>query len=130
MGAWGRGPFENDGAHDWLIERDGYASDAELCRAAFDAVIGVEDYLEVDEGQAVVAAAAWLAGARDGDRGGLPDMPGWRGDAPTAEDCARAKAALDRILSAPTSELAELWDDAPEGALWRVSVAALKARLR
>lgn len=130
MGAWGREPFENDGAHDWLLERDGYGSDAALCASAFDGVIGVEDYLEVDMGQRVVAAAAWMAGARDGDLAALPELPAWRGDPPTATDCQRAAAALDRILLAPTSELAELWDESPDGALWRVSLAALKSRLR
>lgn len=130
MGAWGREPFENDGAHDWLIGRDAHGSDAEMCAAAFEAVIGVDEYLEVDAGQHVVAAAAWAAGARDGDQAALPDLPDWRGDPPSTALCRQAVTALDRILLAPTSELAELWDESPDGALWRVSIAALKARLR
>ena len=129
MGAWGRGPFENDGAHDWLFERTA-ASDLDACRAAFEAVIGVDDYLEVDAGQWVVAAATLMASACDGEAGAMPSIPAWRGDPPSKGDLRQAVAALDRILLAPTSELAELWDEVPEGALWRVSVAALKAQLR
>lgn len=129
MGAWGRGHFENDGAHDWLFERNDVADDAIVCRAAFDAVVENADYLEVDEGQHVVAAALLMASGHDGDRDGLPDGVEWRGATPSADDRSLAARALTRILEAPTSEIAELWDEAPEGALWRVGIAALRARL-
>lgn len=129
MGAWGRGPFENDGAHDWLFERDDVADDAIACRAAFTAVVDDPDYLEVDAGQHVVAAATLLASGHDGDRAGLPDEVEWRGAKPSAADRSLAARALTRILEAPTSELAELWDETEDGALWRVGIAALRARL-
>lgn len=129
MGAWGREHFANDGAHDWLFERNAVADDATACRAAFEAVADSPDYLEVDAGQHVVAAAALMASGHDGERTGLPDEVQWRGPTPSEADRSLAGRALTRILQAPTSEIAELWDETDEGAMWRVGIAALRARL-
>jgi hypothetical protein len=129
MGAWGREPFENDGAHDWLFTRNAAPDDLTACRAAFEGVVDNPAYLEVDEGQAVIAAAALMASGVDGDRSKTPPELDWRGDPPSSADRVLAVQALNRVLQAPTSEIAELWDEAPEGALWRVGVAALRARL-
>lgn len=129
MGAWGRGHFENDGAHDWLFERNAADDDAVVCRAAFEAVVDNAEYLEVDEGQHVVAAALLMASGHDGDREGLPDGVEWRGPKPSSADRLLGGRALTRILEAPTSEIAELWDETDDGALWRVGIAALRGRL-
>lgn len=61
MGAWGKGPFDNDSAHDWLLD----AEDVEPDQAVLDALEAVQgvDYIEVDEGSAVVAAATILLAA-------------------------------------------------------------------
>lgn len=129
MGAWGREPFENDGAHDWVFERNAAPDDSTACRAAFETVVDDADYLEVDAGQAVIAAAALMAAGLDGDTSQTPPELNWRGDPPSSLDRALAVKALNRVLMAPTSEIAELWDETAEGALWRVGVAALRARL-
>jgi hypothetical protein len=63
MGSWGTGPFENDGAGDWLNRfedcdpRDRIAFMANL----FSNVADDCSYIQADEGESVVAAAAIAA---------------------------------------------------------------------
>ncbi len=126
MGAWGRGPFANDAALDWLARvRANPAALAAAFEEACDA-----PYLEVDEGSSAVAAAAVLALAVDGDAADL-DEPARELARTVRADAAlraRAVAALDAVV-APTSELRSLWDDAAAGADWRESIARLRARI-
>src|SRR5262249_36443275 len=63
MGAWGTGIFENDDAMDWAVDFQ-RAPSVQSLRKAFEAVVGVEDYLERDLGSYALAAAAVLAAAR------------------------------------------------------------------
>ena len=58
MGAWGTGSFQNDSALDWY--EDFRASGAIAVDAALSATV-TEDYIEVDEGSAAIAAAEIVA---------------------------------------------------------------------
>ena len=130
MGVWGSGPFENDDAGDWVYDLEG-ADDFALVRDALD--VAGSRYLDAGEGAAAVAAAAVVAAALDtGAIEGLPEeVVAWlEAHARQAEpaDAQLASAALDRVTG-EHSELADLWDEAPEGPTWRSGVTALAQRL-
>ncbi len=125
MGAWGEGPFDNDSALDWLSA----ATDSgRAIEQAFDATIDT-DYLDVDDGSAVVAAAAVIAAAVDGDVSALPKKARVLAGNVVADGKLRVRAveALDRVL-APASELAELWDEGDDGG-FRRHIEQLRARI-
>lgn len=132
MGAWGLGPFENDGALEPLAQLREEEDDA--VGAAFRAVMAEPDYVEVDAGQGAVAAAEILASAygRPGDE--LPEEVArivalYRerllGEVELVE---QARQALAR-LTAEGSEIAELSDEAGHGPEWRSRIADLDRRL-
>lgn len=128
MGAWGLGPFENDGAGDWLAAlRHG---DADEIETALAAVQEHPEYLEVDEGQSAIAAAQFVAAAHGLSTGELPAEVGALLEAHAAwvrsrpDLIARARDALARTV-ASRSEIAELWDESADGAEWRRSIARL-----
>jgi hypothetical protein len=132
MGAWGTGIFENDGSGDFLAELDHTApADREVfLRESLLAAADAEDYLEVDEGQAAIAAAAVLVAAR----AGKPVDDGARtiaaADLPAADTALAALAvrALDRVIG-PDSEWRELWDDGDDAAEALAAVAEVRAQL-
>ncbi|WP_033337389.1 DUF4259 domain-containing protein [Catenuloplanes japonicus] len=105
MGTWDTGPFDNDGAGDWLADLR-HASAADRPGLLLDALRNVTDepeYVEVDTAQAALAAAAVLAG----------EVPDFLADSPLtlpAGTDALAVRALDRIMG-PDSEWHELWSD-------------------
>jgi hypothetical protein len=59
MGSWDSGPFDNDGALDFIGEGVSKESVAEVLRRCAEAEPG--DYLDVDDGQMAVAAAELVA---------------------------------------------------------------------
>src|SRR4051795_3531696 len=62
MGTWGTGPFDNDGAGDWLETwKESGAALPDYVRATLTEVLDNHEYLEVDDGQYAVAAAAVTA---------------------------------------------------------------------
>ena len=113
MGAWGAGSFQNDSALDWY--EDFRAAGAVAISSAFDAT-RTDDYLEVDEGSAAIAAAEVVAAAfgkptseppvdfdslislYSASIRKLPDVK------------ANALVAINRVLSEP-SELLGLWHE-------------------
>ena len=133
MGAWGMKSFENDGAHDWLFELE--ESGLGALRAAF-AVADSEAYLEVDEGQYVIAAAEVIAAARGQPGGFVPDaITAWLAARPDARPDAdlealipAARAALDRITGAD-SEIQELWVESEHLNEWTAELDDLRRRL-
>lgn len=134
MGAWGAGPFENDDACDWAIELADGEDDSPIIEA-FDAVLGNDDYLDVDLGSAAVAAAQTLASlAGDGTK--LPDdVAEWvRLQTPDIVKTLLAKhrdvaiRALARVRG-KDSELAELWQEA-DATEWLESLDRLERALR
>jgi Domain of unknown function (DUF4259) len=135
MGAWGTGIFENDDAMDWAADF-GRAPSERLLREAFEAVVGVEDYLERDEGSCALAAAEVLAAA---SRRPCRDIPRTLRDWATAnqgvatpELVAQALAAIDRVMIVGSSELAELWAETAndaDAATWVINIDNLRQRL-
>ncbi|MFD5434060.1 DUF4259 domain-containing protein [Kitasatospora sp. NPDC127067] len=131
MGTWGIGPFENDTAADFADALDETAEGAReaLVRAALIRTVRTRDHLEYREGTEAVAAAALIAAQCPGD--GPVTTSYWPDRAlPVLATDLRPLAveALDRVV-AGASELAELWDEAPDGTKWRQAVRRLRAVL-
>lgn len=134
MGASGVAWNENDGALDWLHEYEEHGLTA--ITRAFDQAIDADqdDSLEVDEGAAVIAAAHYVAAARDGDHTLLEHHPPVSADLANHPDLeelsARATAALARVLDEDASEIFQIWNE-NDGlfARWIATVDALLARL-
>jgi hypothetical protein len=128
MGAWGEKPFENDSALDWLGDLDG----VEDLRSTLASVADGDDYLEVDDCSAAIAAAEIVAAACDGKLDRLAeDASAWlgrHGKQLAASDRALAARAVQRVLGSD-SELAELWDEGGTDNEWRRDAAGLVARL-
>lgn len=129
MGTWGMGPFENDGAHDFLD--DGSDHPEQAVRDAL-AVLKRRDYLDVDEAQAALAACELVAlGFGYGRTAGL-DKRILRFAAALGPNDALRKLALDalpRIAQRKVSELADLWHEGSDGSKFDAAVANLKSRL-
>ena len=128
MGAWGEKPFENDSALDW----PGDLEDVDDLRNTLASVADAEDYLDVDDGSAAIAAAEIVAAARDGKLERLvKDASAWldrHRKQVTDADRALAARAVARVCGSE-SELAELWDEGGTDNDWRRDVAGLVARL-
>ncbi|WP_394850762.1 DUF4259 domain-containing protein [Pendulispora brunnea] len=127
MGAWGHGPFDNDGALDWVSWAEDDTNAA--IDSALEQATGAA-YLDVDQGSAAVAAAALIAAARDGDMAGLPEdvaalAQDWQ---PDDTHAARALAALAAVVGAQ-SELASLWREGTTAAAWEATIERLRERL-
>jgi Domain of unknown function (DUF4259) len=136
MGAWGAGLFDNDDARDWAADFERAPSQQAL-REAFEAVIGVEDYLERDPGSHALAAAEVLAAARGRSCRDLPPaLRNWavanQGVA-TPDLVTQALAAIDRVMTVESSEVAQLWAETARDAdadAWLANVGDLRRRLR
>lgn len=132
MDAWGTGSFENDDALVWLGERsDG---DLDTVRAAL-APAAEPDGAGIDgrTGARALVAAEVVATLRGAPAVDLPDDVGaWIETLPRdiSDDLvALARAATDRVVTAP-SGLLERWDpSSAEGLDWRARVADLRDRL-
>ncbi|MEU9382033.1 DUF4259 domain-containing protein [Streptomyces sp. NPDC048279] len=130
-GTWGIGPFENDLAADFAYTLDVTVRDRRegLVRAMLARTIQTLDYLESPEGTETVAAAALIAARCPG---GEPISTSYLPDEalPVVADDLRPPAveALDRVI-AEASELAELWDETPDGPKWRRNISRIRAVL-
>jgi len=130
MGAWGTGPFDNDGAGDfvWTVTDGGGLS---VIEDAFDHVLeaGGED-LEAPSAEEAIAAAAIVARLKDGAP--LADeVEAWiASEQPKVTDTliAKARHALQRVMTAP-SELLELWQESDEFPAFQAGIGALLQRL-
>jgi hypothetical protein len=134
VGTWEVGPFGNDAAADLLGALD-EAEPAEalgLLRDALARAAGRVGYLDVDDGQAAVAAAAVVAAQRlRGVRLDLSCVPPWLAegglDIPRELD-GLALAALDRVVG-EDSELRGPWGDGEELQGFLATLAPLRAAL-
>jgi Domain of unknown function (DUF4259) len=132
MGAWGHASFENDSALDW-VEKAFKAGGAAAVEAALRyAVESPEDaYFDIDEASAVVAAAEFVATARDGDLSKLGsvrnDFSAHRQSLTSPHLLPLARRALERVLR--KSELQELWTEGQDKS-WLNEMTTLLARLR
>ena len=134
MGAWGAGVFDNDTACDWAHDF-GSKSSLDFVAATLDRVLAVGDeYLESDAACEGLAAAEVVARLRGkwGVRNAYSEVVDtWVEAHPTAPSpalVAKARAAIDRILSG-SSELLDLWSESHELARWRAAVADLRSRV-
>ncbi|EYF08248.1 DUF4259 domain-containing protein [Chondromyces apiculatus] len=132
MGTWGSGPFENDAAGDFLAEAQGSPSRTlakvlrHLARAPADT------YLEIDDTGAGWAACELVALAFG--QGDTASLDGHLLDvvaklAPKEEHRRLALEVLPRIADPATSELADLWHEGEDGALFDAAIADLRKRL-
>ena len=132
MGAWGHGSFENDAAWDWMENAFKPSGAAAVEAALRYAVESAEDaYLDIDEASAVVAAAEFVAAARDGDLSKLGtvrnDFAAHRQSLTSPHLVPLAGQGLERVLR--KSELQELWAEGQDKS-WLNEMTKLLARLR
>ena len=132
MGAWGHGSFENDSALDWMDNafRPGGAAAVEAA-LRYVAESAEDANIDVDEASAVVAAAEFVAAARDGDLSRLGtaqnDFAAHRQSLTSPRLLPLARKALARVLR--KSELQELWSEGQDKS-WLDEMNNLLARLR
>ncbi|GAA2565461.1 hypothetical protein GCM10010398_63320 [Streptomyces fimbriatus] len=98
-------------------------------RATLNRAVQAPDYLESPQAQEAVGAPALIAAQCPGGEQ-ISTSYGPEEALPTFADDLQPLAveALDRV-AAEESELAELWDDAPDGSKWRQSISLLRAAL-
>ena len=135
MGAWGTGSFENDDAHDWLNDFFDAPSmeaveEALTTVAAFDA----DEYLEMPECGAALAAAEIVAALRGAPSSDLPaDVTLWvreqreRDTSADARLVGLARRAVGRVKA--DSEMNDTWINEATRQQWLTRVADLEARL-
>jgi hypothetical protein len=113
MGTWGTGPFENDDAADlWGVLADADPAErAEMLRAALRRAADNTGYLEIDDAQAAIAAAAvvaaWSAGHPVNSASELSELDPV---AIPADLATSARQALDRVAGS-NSEWRSLWGE-------------------
>ena len=134
MGTWGIRPFDNDDASDLFYElKEDGADRLAILREAVGALD--PDYIEVDQGQRAVAAAALILLHAGGPGSHLSEyeLP-WASANPLPEAVtllAPALAAVGRVMaSSEQSELHALWAEQPGGLEdWGAVTGALRADL-
>jgi len=132
MGAWGEKAFENDSALDWLNDLEAEGVDALRHILESVAETDEQDYLDVDDGAAAIAAAEIVAAARGRGRDRLTKPAiAWL-DANAGElgedDLIVAAGAVERVV-AGNSELRELWEEGGSDSPWHADVRTLLKRL-
>jgi len=134
MGAWGVDSFGNDDAADWAFGLD-ESSNLQLVEETLSrATVGSEEYLESPTACEAIAAAEAVARLRGagGERTSYSEsVDQWVervGAPPSPAVVQLAIRALDRI-TAPNSELRELWEESEEFASWTAAVRDLRERL-
>jgi hypothetical protein len=132
MGAWGEQAFQNDSALDWLAEFE--VGGLAMLRETLSRVAGihVDDYLDMDDGMAAIAAAEIVAAAFAQRRDRVPEeVSAWldaHQESLTGDDQVLARAAVERVLAAE-SELRESWEEGGPENGWHADVRVLLSRL-
>lgn len=137
MGAWGYGYFEDDAAFDFMAEVEESGNPKGVLRRAFDTATD-SDYVESDEGSAVIVAAAYVDRQLNGTRFSSADQqeplsvdtfPDRNPEQDFSDLRERAVQALAKVLE-DDSELNELWAENEEDyPAWRQGVEQLLHRL-
>jgi hypothetical protein len=130
MGAWGMESFENDGAGDFLAAVV-HSANLDHVHEAFQVVLANNDYIEVDDAQAAVAAGEIVALLLDLPGKALPQkLLTWLQTYPQTVEAALTEQAIQAVRKVYTdSEMRELWEDVPDFPAWESSVLDLIARL-
>ncbi|MET8859871.1 DUF4259 domain-containing protein [Streptomyces sp. NPDC004579] len=131
MGTWHVGPFDNDTAADFAGDLDEVPSEEReaMIRRTLLRAADPGDYLNTPDAERAVAAVALVVAQQpDGEpacsvHGPSEPLPELSADLRTL-----AVGALDQVI-AGLSELAELWDGAPDGVRWRQGIARLRDTL-
>ena len=133
MGTWSVDAFGNDDAADWAFEL-AETGDLSLLKAAIDEALAESDYLDAPDAAIALAAIEVIARLNGnwGDRNAYTEpADAWVMQANVQLEpalVARARAAIDRILSAD-SEMVELWQDSDDYEAWLASVENLRSRI-
>ncbi|MBV1877413.1 MAG: DUF4259 domain-containing protein [Pseudomonadales bacterium] len=110
MGAWGLDVFENDSAMDWLFELT-ESDGASILEEALS--IDAEEYIEVDEGSAALAAIEVINSLRDKGPVNLPGpVSEWinaNRSIETTNLVTKAKRVLGIVSNPEISEVSQLW---------------------
>ena len=132
MGAWGAGSFENDDAMDWVC---GFseAPSLEAVKAALTIVVELGDeYLELPECGAAIAAAEVVAAMKGAPNAGLPaELKAWIENQNVTVNQSLINLSLQALQRIKTnSEEQELWGETENPGEWYSQVNDLEARLR
>ncbi len=137
MGAWGYGHFEDDSALDFMADIEESSNPKKVIGNTFEKAIAA-DYIESDEGTAVVVAAAYVDGQINGTKfsGGDQAEPlsvdtfaNRHRDVDLSDLRKNAVQALNKVLG-ENSELKELWEENEEDfPLWKQGIQLLIKRL-
>ena len=133
MGTWSVDAFGNDDAADWAFEL-AISDDLSLVEAAINGALADSDYLDAADAAIALAAIEVIARLNGnwGDRNAYTEpVDAWIAQVnvqPEPELLARARAAIDRILS-EDSEMLELWQDSGDYEAWLGSVENLRSRI-
>jgi Domain of unknown function (DUF4259) len=129
MGAWSIEHFDNDAALDWLYDFSMTPS-VQLLEDTFKAVADTTDYIESDDGAAVLAAAEVIAAVKGKKSAAYPeDTEVFSSLRISPELIARALQAIDVVSREDNSELKELWQESDEYEDWQKAVNDLRERL-
>ena len=134
MGTWSHESFGNDTACDWsgpLADTVDLTYVDETLQRVLDAG---DDDLDMDVSCEAIAAAEVVArlqghfGLRDAYSQSVDDWVAKTHQVPGADLANKARAVLDRIVSAP-SELLELLEESEDAEAWLSAVSALRDRI-
>lgn len=137
MGTWGTGYFEDDAALDFMNDIEQSSDPKRMLAKAFDSAIK-SDYIESDEGSAVIVAATYVDRQVNGTKFttesndaplDVDTFPDRHPDQNFLDLKAKAVSALARILG-DNSEINEVWaENDEEYSTWREGIQQLIGRL-
>lgn len=132
MGAWGKGAFDNDSAIDWLHLGLLETGNLEFLHGSLFPQELDGEYLEVEGGEQVIAAAEIIHALHLGPRVDLPEEAHQWVTQHKGLDVSAivpdAVASLQRVLG-ENSEIGELWGETDEYKDWLEDVEALRDSL-
>lgn len=133
MGTWGNGNFDNDGAMDFLIRLISQDT-LQSVEKAFDAILAVEGYIDVDYGEEVISAAEVVAVLKGQPSDTAPEsLLIWHQSHHLTVDDALTVKAIEAVKKAADSDLSEFRGLREEGyglPGWYENIVNLLERLR
>lgn len=132
MGVWGVDSFENDDSADWISEFITQPSiTAVIDTLTLAAEAGIDDYLELAEDAAVLAAAEVIAALNHQPSPDLPEEIAEWVSTQNEIDPDLIELALQAIARVKTnSELQDLWQNSTSLDEWLAAVSNLEERLK